>query len=341
MPGNISPIPNYNLIGYHNPPGRRQSGMKTWQWLTGIVVTFVVCAFLIIILGSIAPGNFPSGSIVNIEENSTLSHIADNLYKEKIIRSPFMYKAYAVLLGGDRNIKVGNYLFDQPQSSLRVAYRTIMGIQGLDKTRIVIWEGSTVNGMAQILERNIPGFDGQKFIKLAEAHEGFLFPDTYFFYPNVSPEEVLQTLRSNFERKMLTIKKGFGSLNANFEDIIIMASIVEREANRTEDRKIIAGILWKRLRDGMPLQVDAPFYYLLGKASSELTLNDLREDSPYNTYTRKGLPVAPISNPGLGAILDTINPTETKYWSYLSDSNGNTHYAPTLEQHVENRNKYL
>ena len=125
------------------------------------------------------------------------------------------------------------------------------------------------------------------------------------------------------------------------DDIVTMASIVEKEATSTVDRQIIAGILWKRLADSYPLQVDAPFYYLLGKDSAHLTVVDLALDSSYNLYTHKGLTPTPIDNPGLDALSASINPTTTKYWYYLSDKKGNMHYAITYDEHLLNKEKYV
>ncbi len=120
-----------------------------------------------------------------------------------------------------------------------------------------------------------------------------------------------------------------------------MASLVEEEASNSTDRRIIAGILWRRLAHNMPLQVDAPFYYIIGKGSSQLTLKDLSMDSPYNLYKHTGLPPRPIDNPGLDAIVDTITPTTTDYLYFLSGRDGKMHYASTFEGHVANKGKYL
>jgi UPF0755 protein len=124
-------------------------------------------------------------------------------------------------------------------------------------------------------------------------------------------------------------------------DIIKMASIVEEEGRTMETREIIAGILWKRISIKMPLQVDSSFKYINGKTTATLTTEDLKIDSPYNSYTNRGLPPTPISNPGLAAIRATINPIKTPYLYFLSDKNGNMHYAITFEEHVENKLKYL
>jgi UPF0755 protein len=120
-----------------------------------------------------------------------------------------------------------------------------------------------------------------------------------------------------------------------------MASILEREATSSSDRRIIAGILWKRLDDRMPLQVDAALAYVLNKDGTKLTSADLATTSPFNTYKNLGLPPTPIGNPGLSAIEDAISPESTTYWYYLSDSKGNIHYSSTYDEQIVNESKYL
>ncbi|MEI7513041.1 MAG: endolytic transglycosylase MltG, partial [bacterium] len=129
--------------------------------------------------------------------------------------------------------------------------------------------------------------------------------------------------------------------DSNFNEIITMASIIEGEAMKDEDRKIIADILWRRIDIGMMLQVDTTFMYINGKASSEITKADLKINSPYNTYTHKGLPPTPISNPGIEAINSAMFPTANKYLYYLSDKDGVMHYAVTFAEHKKNKEKYL
>ena len=113
------------------------------------------------------------------------------------------------------------------------------------------------------------------------------------------------------------------------------------EAPDTKDRRIIAGILWKRITIGMPLQVDAVFPYIININSLQLTKSELQTNSPYNTYTNKGLPPGPIASPGLDAILAAVNPTKTNYLYYLSDLKGNMHYCPTYACQLANQRKYL
>ena len=191
------------------------------------------------------------------------------------------------------------------------------------------------------IKKNIPSFDNATFYNMAKSFEGYLFPDTYFFYSNVTPDQVIETLRNNFNQKIKTALLDIQASGKSLQDVITMASIVEREATSSTDRKMIAGVLWKRISISMPLQVDPPFYYILGKDSSQITLKDLAMDSPYNLYKNKGLPPTPITNPGMSSILATVNPTTSNNLFFLSDKKGAIHYAPTYEGHVANKLKYL
>lgn len=298
--------------------------------------------FLIVLISyAIPPKDFPEKKIIAVKSGQYLSTIAINLEKANIIKSPFLLKVFVVLFSGHRQALAGDYLFEKPESALRIAYRLVNGVQGIPKYKVTIMEGMTVRQIANSIKKSIPDFDSETFLVLAKQYEGFLFPDTYFFYESVTPESVIEQLRDTFKEKIKTQLLSVQAFGKPIEDVIIMASIVEKEASNMKDRKIIAGILWKRLEIGMPLQVDAPFYYTLGKDSLSLSKSDLTKDTPYNTYTNKGLTPTAIGNPGLGAIEATLNPTKTDYLFYLSDSKGITHYAVDHDGHVANKAKYL
>jgi peptidoglycan lytic transglycosylase G len=295
----------------------------------------------IVVAGSLAPGDFPQGVTVSIRKGSTVSDTANELYMKGIIRSTALFKTYVKLIGSATGVRVGNYFFSESESVLRIAYRMANGLLGVEQIKVTIPEGLASPDIARAIKRDIPTFDDKKFLKLARPFEGYLFPDTYFFDKNTTPEDVISAMRSNFDEqtKGLKIPKNFS--DKSFKEILTMASLVEEEASMSEDRRVIAGILWKRIEAGMPLQVDAPFFYILGKTSAQLTQSDLATSSPYNLYKYKGLPPTPIDNPGLGAITDTLNATTTKYWFFLSGADGRTHFAETHDQHVANKDKYL
>lgn len=314
---------------------------KTLKLILISVCAVIALSILALTYFSIAPSDYPDKVTLDIKKGMYLSQTADMLEANHVIKSAFLFKVYAVLLSGKRQVQAGEYLFDKPESALRLAYRAVYGIQGLPKIKITIYEGSTSSDIANVLKKAIPKFDKQTFLALAKPYEGYLFPDTYFIYEDTEPAEIVALLRDTFADKTKGLLLEAQAFGKPIKDIITMASIVEKEANNSDDRKIIAGILWKRIEANMPLQVDVPFYYYLNKAASSITLDDLATDSPYNLYKHTGLTPTPISNPGLATIMDTINPTKTKYWYYLSDSKGTMHYAETHDGHIANKRKYI
>jgi UPF0755 protein len=303
-----------------------------------VLLGIIFCTF---VYSALPPQDFPEKAIVNIKPSTGLSAISKSLLDKRIIKSEFLFKSVTVLMGAYKKTQAGEYLFNEPESVVRIAYRISKGIHGLSKIKVSIYEGADTIAMGKIIKQSIPEFDDKTFVAEAKQYEGYLFPDTYFFYPNVSPEEVVEVLSKNFEDKVVFEDEVIEQTGHSLEDIIKMASIVEREATGFEDKKIIAGILWKRIEKGMPLQVDPPFYYILRKDSSSITLKDLKIDSPYNLYKYKGLPPTPISNPGLDAIRATIDPIKTNYYFFLSGQDGKMHYAPTYDGHLINKAKYL
>lgn len=303
------------------------------------LAVIVPLGFFIIFLK--APQGFPEESLFTIEQGQTLSEVASNLEKSGFIKSDFWFRNIVILFNGEGGIKTGEYFFQRPQSSYLIAKRIISGTYDLSPIRVTVHEGLNIFEIAELLENAIPKFDKEKFVRLAEKKEGFLFPDTYFLTPNSKAEEIIKIMENNFQDKIEGIKDKIENFNKPLEDVIKMASIIETEARDKESRRVISGILWSRIEIGMALQVDVTFKYINGKNTYELTSEDLDIDSPYNTYRYRGLPPTPIANPGLDAILATIEPVETDYLYFLSDMRGNMHYAVTHDDHVENKRLYL
>lgn len=177
--------------------------------------------------------------------------------------------------------------------------------------------------------------DPQAFILAAKPFEGRLFPDTYLIPQTASIEDIVALLTETFARKSPTQEK----------DLIILASLIEREAKHSQDRLLVSSVLHNRLEINMALQIDATVQYVVGKPNNwwkkELTKIDLAISSPYNTYLNSGLPPQPIANPGLAALEAAVNPATTNYLYYVSDSSGYNHYAATLEEHQRNIAQYL
>lgn len=304
-------------------------------------MVLIIIAGTIAIASSVSPATFPRNAIVRINKDMSVVGAASLLKEKGVIKSAYVYKLYVTFLSKEKGIQAGSYLFDEPQSALRIAYRTVHGIKNVEKIRLTVFEGTNSKEITALLKKNVPGFNTPEFQTQARAKEGYLFPETYFVDPDVEPNELIQMMNEQFDTALKPLKEALATSTHSMKDIITMASILEEEANNTEDRRIISGILWKRMEKGMALQVDAPFYYLFGKGSSQLTLSDLATTSPYNTYVNKGLPPAPISNPGLDSIKAALNPKQTPYFFYLADRKGITHYAINHDGHIVNRNNYL
>ena len=287
------------------------------------------------------PKDFPLGQVVSINSGESLQSITDILHDAHIIKSPFTFRAHVILLGGEKRVIAGDYLLDKREGPADLAYRLVNGKFHLNETKITIPEGWNIFQIGDYLDKNLIDFNKSQFLTLAKNKEGYLFPETYFVSPTAKPDTIINRMNQTFEEKILTVS-GIATSSHKLKDIIIMASILENEARTKESRRIVAGILWKRLALGMPLQVDATFSYINGKTSDELTLADLQIDSPYNTYLYKGLPPGPISNPGIEAMNDAVSPIITKYLYFLSSKDGETiHYARTFEEHIANKKKYL
>lgn len=302
-------------------------------------VVILVLVFIILRISFFAPTDFISKTI-HIEEGKNVNQILKILEEEGIIKNKEIAKII-LYLSQDKIIPAGYYNFPKKESVLKVMNRLQQGDYGQAQKRITIPEGLSVRQIATILSKNFDNFSQEKFILLAEEKEGFLFPDTYFFFPQVSPEYIVEIMENNFKNKTDELCKEAERQDKDWREIIIVASLVELEASEKEARQMISDIIWRRLKIGMPLQIDAVFPYIMGKNTFELTLKDLQYDSPYNTYRYRGLPPGPIANPGLDSIEAALYPKANNYLYYLSDKEGYMHYTVTHDEHVKNKQIYL
>ena len=207
----------------------------------------------------------------------------------------------------------------------------------IPRVTVTIPEGSTVSD----INAKLSDVGVLQDARLNPKLEGYLFPDTYEFFIPSGISVVEKKFRENFERKIDNLSLGSAS-KKELADIITIASLVEKEVSGTEDRKIVAGIIKKRIANDIPLQIDASICYIKGNPCLPITEEDKKIDSPYNTYRYLGLPPGPINNPGTDAIEASINPRQSAYWYYLSDQEtGKTIFSKTLDEHNTNVVKYL
>jgi UPF0755 protein len=192
----------------------------------------------------------------------------------------------------------------------------------------------------------------REFLMLSESEEGFLFPDTYLFPKTATAELVVNKMKKTFNKKLGNLEPDIKRSNYTLSQIVTLASIIERETVTDKERPIVAGILFKRLEAGWPLQADAAVQYAVASAKCKtqntkckwwpkLTRQDLEIDSLYNTYKYRGLPPGPIANPGLSSIKAAVYPKESPYWFYLHGGDGSIRFASDVEEHNKNVEKYL
>ena len=296
----------------------------------------------LLILTLIVPKpNFKGETIIIINNGDGVKSTGDKLYNAGIIWSSTLFDIETITYGKNKII-AGPYKFSKAENIISVTTRLINGYFGIQKIKNTFPEGFTVQDMANRLSTTIPNFNKDLFLLTAKPLEGFLFPDTYFFIPGISEVDIVDKLQRTFKEKNPEL---FLLDKQTQLKIVTLASIIEKEVQKPEDKKIVAEIFVKRLNAGIPLQSDATIAYVLGEDSKSVTGQDLKKDSPYNTYIYKGLPPTPITNPGLDAIKSAydaiLNPQGTTYLYFLTDKDGNVHYASTYAEHKANVAKYL
>lgn len=278
----------------------------------------------------------------SVKKGDSVRIIANNLKTAGLIKDPVIFFLVVKQLRLDQKIQAGDFFLSPSQSAVNIAKSLQTGTYDL---RVVIPEGLRAEEIAGLFKDRIETYDDSWRANLV-LNEGYLFPDTYSFQKDITIDLALSIMRDNFEAKYAEIPNT-GRSRLSKEQIVILGSLLEREAKHDTDRPLVASVMLNRLRIGMPLQIDATVQYALGYQPStkkwwkkDLTFADLKIDSPYNTYVRVGLPPKAIANPGIEALSAIVNPAQTDYLYYISDKSGVNHYARTLEEHNENIKKY-
>ncbi len=305
-----------------------------------IFLFFVLVIFSMYFFVIKAP-NFNPPVVVTIEPGQSTGSVTRELKEKNVIRSSSFAETLVVFFGGSRKIHAGVYEFKEPQNIFSVVRRIVSGELGYTPVKLTVPEGTDAMKLALLIKQKFPNIDINQTKSSLVGKEGYLFPDTYFFAPFTDSVKIEEKMRKTFDEKLKPLEEKIKQSGRSLEDVIILASILEEEVRTKEDMAMVADIMLRRMKMNMPLQVDCTLKYVLHKTSAELTITDLRTDGLYNTYTRKGLPPTPISNPGLASIEAALNPIPNPFVFYLSDKDGITHFARTYEEHLQNKRKYL
>ena len=282
-----------------------------------------------------------TAKIFVIENGQGVRAIAKNLKDEGLIKDPVVFFLLTKQMGIDSKVQAGSFRLNPSMSASEIAVALTHGTEDI---WVTVPEGMRAGEIADILEKNMPNYD-PSWDEVLEENEGYLFPDTYLLPREATIETVIKAMRDNFEAKYSTLDTS--KTNLSKEEIVTLASLIEREARHAEDRPMVSSVIHNRLNEGMSLDIDATLQYILGYSKEQkkwwregLTNQDKKINSPYNTYLIVGLPQGPIANPGLASIQAALNPDSTPYFFYITDQNGVNRYAETLEGHEENIAKY-
>ena len=329
---------------------------KLRQWIFshplrggGIIISLVIVSLVgISYLWNLAPADFQSRErqVVEIPFGASLRQIGQQLETKGIIRNRFVYEMYVRLDFKTRMARSGRYLLGPGMSVPQIVRELAKGTT--QDIRVTIPEGLTSKEIADLLAKK--GIvDRDRFLNLlADADymatvlkdlsttgltEGFLYPDTYRFSLETTEEAVIETMVARFRQ---IFAEHLPDVSADrLKDILIMASIVEEEAQKAEERPLIAGVFYNRLKQGYPLQSCATVQYALGTHKKRLLYKDLQVDSPYNTYKHYGLPPGPITNPGLSSLLAAANPAQVQFLYFVAKPDGSHVFSKTYAEHLQ------
>lgn len=312
--------------------------------------------------------SYTDAKTIEITRGSGSRKIGDLLKKEGVIRSKWAFVVYTAITGKISSLKPGQYEFKK-ESISQITNDLMRG--GNDEITITIPEGWNNKELAEFIgdvsrtvskEDVLKVMDEKKtntFVEKFEflkdkpentSLEGYLFPDTYRIFYDATAEDIINKTLENFDRKIpAELREEIARQKKTLFEVVTMASLIEKEVSSDDDRRIVSGILWKRLNVGIPLQVDATISYLKNQTAGNKNQEDARRisiantkiDSPYNTYKYRGLPKGPIANPGLSAIKAAVYPQKSPYLYYLSAPGGRTIFSKTLEEHHAAQRKYL
>lgn len=312
--------------------------------------------FALVLLSPVSPKVGSKEIMVAIPQQATAGLVGKILENEGLVRSSLAFRLYARWKGMDSRIMAGQYRLSSGLTTPQIMMELVKGRPAFQS--ITVPEGFNTVQVADLLaakglvnqESFISVIADQKFPysfisnlpKDEKRLEGYLFPDTYNFNMGDSESTIIDTMLKRFEKEIVELDYAAQAEKngVTLHQAVTIASLIEREAMADEERPIIAGVIYNRLKISMPLQIDATIQYALGENKPELSYKDLEVDSPYNTYRHYGLPPGPIAMPGRSSLLAAVNPANTDYIYYVAKPDGFHAFATTLAQHNVNKEMY-
>lgn len=331
--------------------------IKITIWAIVLLAIIAGSFFYIISRGETYKGPAKNVVIFEIEPGDSSASISKRMKDRGLIWNELFFRYYMKDHKLSGNIISGNYELSGEMTIPEIAF--IITHEKNREVKITFPEGWDSRKMSERLSAN--GFPENEFLEIVKnppteltkkysffsllpggtSLEGYLFPDTYFFSQKSGAGEVIGKILNNFDNQFdPSLREEIKRQKKSLNEIVTMASIIEKEVKNDEDRKIVGGIFWNRIKNGQPLQSCATISYILGVSKEQYSFEDTRIESPYNTYLNQGLPPGPISNPGISSIRAAIYPEETNYNYFLSDpETGKTIFSKNIEEHNANKFK--
>lgn len=344
------------------------------------IILFLAIIFIVISLLIIVKTTFVCRSGTGeykdfiINQGEGVNQISSNLKKAGLIDNSFIFETYVWLIKGESKILAGEHKINDTWSIRRLVNALISGNSLENEREIKILEGWNLRDIVNYFVKigiitesdelyglvGYPGVDYTNNYTLPKptdfsadyeflvekpknlSLEGYLFPDTYRVYKNAKLEDIIKKMLDNFDHKITSDMIGdIENQGKKLYDIITLASIIEKEAKTSEDKKRVAGVYYNRLDIGMALQADPTVNYITEKVTDRPSYKDIETDSFFNTYKYPGLPPGPICNPGLDSIMAAIYPEKNDYMYFLNTPDGEMIFSKTLAEHKKNREKYF
>ncbi len=293
-----------------------------------------------------------SPRFITISKGQSFSSLADSLQSRGIISSSFTFKIAGRILGVTHKMRIGKYSFVSGISNQQILHDIEGGLSAI-ASKVTFVEGTRAKYIAKILRKEV-GIDSARFISMisdtsliglyphnAKSLEGYLLPDTYEFFWQDDEREIVKRLLTEFREFYCdSLQRRTKEMKMTLNDVLTMASIVEGEAVHDDERPIIAGVYYNRLKKRMKLQADPTVQYAVADVPKRLSREDLKIESPYNTYLYFGLPPGPINNPGRQSILAALYPAKHNFLYFVSNNNGRHRFSKTYEEHQRNVRAY-
>lgn len=337
---------NYLIKQFHLTKNETYFIIGIWSF----VFSFLLFAFL---GPNYYEGKSPHKFIVKHGESFT--KVVENLQKEKIISSSTNMKIAAFIYGAENKVKAGHYLIKNGLNYFQLLDLFVKGTSG-SQVLVTIPEGIWQFKLAELLEEKL-GISSKDFLALSSSKsflnscnivsnslEGYLLPNTYYFYENSSEIDIIKKLKSEMDKifESDSVITQMAKLEMTKNQILTLASIIDGESNKESEFKLISGVYYNRLRKGIRLQADPTIQYLkrTKRSNNKVYFKDLEIDSPYNTYLHEGLPPSPINNPGKSAVLAAIFPENTDCMFFVADGTGGHKFSIKLSEHNSNVQAY-